>query len=187
MLEERVSVSKWDSIGKLENNNSKKRGDKSLPFLLKTRKIFFLRVLYYNILYKIKEAIMQKKYLVLSLGLIFSVGMSFADTQSTIYNNASSSFWDRGGYSSVRPLQMQEAQSSVINDAMTEYSNIKNDTRARVRSYKDSSEVPSSYQTDGSYDDDLYGYSSGVNNSKTIYTDSLGRLHFFGKANQFKD
>ena len=28
---------------------------------------------------------------------------------------------------------------------------------------------------------------SGVNESKTIYTDDLGRLHFFGKANKIKD
>ena len=38
-----------------------------------------------------------------------------------------------------------------------------------------------------------YGYGmtdirpAGVNESKTIYTDDIGRLHFFGKANQFKD
>ena len=28
---------------------------------------------------------------------------------------------------------------------------------------------------------------SGVNDSKTIYTDDLGRLHFFGRANQIKE
>ena len=29
--------------------------------------------------------------------------------------------------------------------------------------------------------------SAGVNDSKTIYTDDLGRLHFFGKGNVVKD
>ena len=28
---------------------------------------------------------------------------------------------------------------------------------------------------------------SGVNNSKTIYTDDLGRLHFFGKNNIIRE
>ena len=28
---------------------------------------------------------------------------------------------------------------------------------------------------------------SGVNESKTIYTDDLGRLHFFGRANQIRE
>ena len=28
---------------------------------------------------------------------------------------------------------------------------------------------------------------SGVNESKTIYTDDIGRLHFFGRANQIKE
>jgi hypothetical protein len=28
---------------------------------------------------------------------------------------------------------------------------------------------------------------AGVNNSKTLYTDDIGRLHFFGKGNIIKE
>jgi hypothetical protein len=75
---------------------------------------------------------------------------------------------------------------------MNDYTGIRNNTQARVGSSStDESVVPaSSYKPVYSYDsysDDLYGFQSGVNESKTIYTDDLGRLHFFGKANQFKD
>ena len=164
---------------------------------------------------------MSKKYLLaLALGLTLSTQTILAEIQSPIYTDdiGRSHFLGRGGYSSVRQLQMGEAQAGLVNDAANKYSaaqditikksqdiensvknveeNIKKAETDITNVIKEAQEVPVSRKkaTFTSEKRTLdpsapYGYGStyipaGVNESKTLYTDELGRLHFFGKSNK---
>ena len=131
-------------------------------------------------------------------------------------------------------MQMGEAYSSAVNEAVDKYSNAKSELEEQAKQAKEAEkraeqiqrEVEDGYEfstnktkqveTDitkvikekpvvpassfkSSYsaqkapmDASKYqGYSTnipaGVNDSKTIYTDDLGRLHFFGKGNIVKE
>lgn len=159
---------------------------------------------------------MSKKYLFAILALIIGSTTVMAEIQSPIYTDdiGRSHFLGRGGYSSVRQLQMGEAQASFVNDAVDKYSNVKTDATKNAESYKqnieqtetditkvikEKQEVPVSRQkatfTSSQRQMDPsapYGYGntyipSGVNESKTLYTDELGRLHFFGRANKITE
>ena len=157
---------------------------------------------------------MLKNYF-LSLGivmtLILSSNVSFAEVQSPIYTDdiGRTHFLGRGGYSTVRQIQMDAAQADVVNQTVNELSqqqevlkNSVDSTEKRVTDViKEKQEVPAAARSKATFSADgrqmdasaPYGYGmtnirpAGVNESKTIYTDDLGRLHFFGKANQFKD
>jgi len=173
---------------------------------------------------------MSKKILAL-LVLALTSGAVFAETtvrqiQSPIYTDdiGRSHFMGRGGYSSVRSIQMGEMQSNVVNDAVDKYSNIEKtsnkkveEVRQEVKSYeqktsnkieetelnvldviKEKTTVPaashkSTFTSEKEKMDPSrpQGYSTylptGVNESKTIYKDEIGRLHFFGRDNIIKE
>lgn len=182
---------------------------------------------------------MLKKYFIL-LGLIISfnsvVFAEIFETQSPIYTDGMGRmhFMGKGGYSSVRSMQMGETYSNAVNDAVNQYTKPQSEASKRVEEIKKQSQedfefskneikkeineikqykndepditkvikespnnkassYKSSYTSTKEPLDATYhkGYStnipSGVNNSKTIYTDDLGRIHFFGKANQIKE
>ena len=160
---------------------------------------------------------MNKNLMVLGLvAILASVSSAFA-TDSTIYtdNLGRMHFMGKGGYSGVRHLQMGEMQAGAINDAVEQHSTKKEEIKEAVEEkvtkeiektetditsvIKEKPVVPAaahkstfSYQKGGMDPSNPYGFAgtnipAGVNESKTIYTDGLGRLHFFGKANQIKD
>jgi len=157
---------------------------------------------------------MSKKYFV-SLGIItafvLSTGITLADVQSPIYTDdiGRSHFLGRGGYSTVRQIQMDAAQADVVNQTVNEMDkqqkesskNITTTERKITDVIKEKETVPTSARTKATFTGEgrrmdasaPYGYGmtdirpAGVNESKTIYTDDIGRLHFFGRANQFKD
>lgn len=167
---------------------------------------------------------MSKKYLLaLILGFAMTTSTVLAEIQSPIYTDdiGRSHFLGRGGYSTVRQLQMQETQANFVNDAVNKYSsqkdtalnksqNIEKTTEAtnenlqnadiditKVINEKAEKPVARQKATFSSEKRNLdpsapYGYGntylpSGVNESKTLYTDELGRLHFFGKANKITE
>lgn len=159
---------------------------------------------------------MSKKYLFALLALVIGSTTVMAEVQSPIYTDdiGRSHFLGRGGYSSVRQIQMGEAQAGFVNDAVDKYSNIKTETAKKAddvkkeveetetditKVIKEKQEVPVARQkaTFSSEKRQMdpsapYGYGntyipSGVNESKTLYTDELGRLHFFGKANKITE
>lgn len=156
---------------------------------------------------------MSRKYLLsLILGLAITVPTFAAEIQSPIYTDdiGRAHFLGRGGYSSVRQTQMGEAQAGFVNDAVNKYSNQKEAVAKKTETakqaetditkvIKERSEVPVARQkaTFSSEKRTMdpsapYGYGntyipSGVNESKTLYTDELGRLHFFGKANKITE
>ena len=182
---------------------------------------------------------MSKKYFVL-LAIIFVLSGSsvFAETtiqqiQSPIYTDeiGRSHFLGRGGYSTVRTMQMNEAQANFVNDADLKFSNKETEIKKTIdtskeeaiikaeeaktkfetsskevetditKVIKDRTDVPVSSKTKASFTSEdrkmdpsatfgkgaTYLPSSGVNESKTIYTDDIGRLHFFGKGNLIKE
>ena len=159
---------------------------------------------------------MSKKYLMV-LGLItimFSAPTAIAEvfqTQSPIYTDeiGRSHFLGRGGYSSVRHIDMGAAQADAINEVSKDMQKVQNEikkTRDDVETditnvIKERKDIPVSSKTKASFTSEQrkmdpsasFGYgatylpSSGVNASKTIYTDEIGRLHFFRKENQIKE
>lgn len=157
---------------------------------------------------------MSKKYLLsLLLAFVISSMSAYAEIQSPIYTDdiGRAHFLGRGGYSSVRQLQMGEAQADAVNDVVNKISNAKNEAIKKAEEaekeveiditevIKEKQEVPVARQkaTFSSEKRQMdpsapYGYGntyipSGVNESKTLYTDELGRLHFFGKANKITE
>lgn len=169
---------------------------------------------------------MSKKCLIALLTILtISTSILFADTtttkqiQSPIYTDdiGRSHFLGKGGYSSVRHIDMGESYNNVVNDAVQDRSkNINNEVKNIeenasqdidnknvdiTKVIKENNEVPVSSRAKATFSSEQskmdasspFGKgatvlpNSGVNESKTIYTDELGRLHFFGKANKFKD
>ena len=168
---------------------------------------------------------MMKKYCV-SLGLISAIAISLtsvsAEVQSPIYTDdiGRSHFLGRGGYSTMRQINMQGMEASAVNDAINyhtdkmtkEVESVENefakdieDTTKAVQTditnvIKEKQTVPVSSRAKSTYTSEqrkldpsapfgmgMTNINSGVNESKTIYTDEIGRLHFFGRANQIKE
>lgn len=135
--------------------------------------------------------------------------------QSPIYTDeiGRAHFLGKGGYSAVRHTQMQQAEADFVNDAVTNLSNkkeaIQNNSQDMTYTkepditsvIKEKPTVPVSSKTEATFTptpirsnpasafgrDAMFLPSSGVNDSKTIYTDDIGRLHFFGKGNLIKE
>lgn len=156
---------------------------------------------------------MSKKYFLsigLTVALLISTGIVMAETtiqqiQSPIYTDdiGRSHFLGRGGYSSVRHIEMGEAQAAAVNEVANttkkiEKQNVDTDITSVI---KERTDVPVSSKTKVNFTSEdrkmdpsasfgqgaTYLPTSGVNESKTIYTDDLGRLHFFGKGNLIKE
>lgn len=165
---------------------------------------------------------MSKKYFLsigLTVALLISTGIVMAETtiqqiQSPIYTDdiGRSHFLGRGGYSSVRHLEMGEAHAAAVNEVANTTKKTEKEIKTDVNNahgasdtditnvIKERTNIPVSSKTKVNYTSDdrkmdpsaSFGNgatclpNSGVNESKTIYTDDLGRLHFFGKGNIVK-
>ena len=160
---------------------------------------------------------MSKRYLVLlAVAAIISTGVATANTtiqqiQSPIYTDdiGRSHFLGRGGYSSVRHIDMGAAQADAINEVSRDMQKVQKEIKETVNEVetditkviKERENVPVSSKTKASFTAEdrkmdasasfgngaTFLPSSGVNESKTIYTDDIGRLHFFGKGNLIKE
>lgn len=160
---------------------------------------------------------MSKKYIILfAVFTFFTTGISNAETtiqqiQSPIYTDdiGRSHFLGRGGYSSVRHIDMGAAQADAINEVSRDMQRTEKEVKQTVNSVetditsviKERTDVPVSTKTKATFTTNdrqmdpsasfgkgaTYLPSSGVNESKTIYTDEIGRLHFFGKGNLIKE
>lgn len=160
---------------------------------------------------------MSKRYLVLlAVATIISTGVATANTtiqqiQSPIYTDdiGRSHFLGRGGYSSVRHIDMGAAQADAINEVSKDMQRVQKEVKETMsevetditKVIKERENVPVSSKTKASFTAEdrkmdasasfgngaTFLPSSGVNESKTIYTDDLGRLHFFGKGNLIKE
>lgn len=150
----------------------------------------------------------MKKLLVISMSiLIATMNTSYANTiineiQSPIYTDdlGRSHFLGKGGYSSTRHIDMGNAYSEAINEVtnQTDKKNVDTDITSVI---KEKNEVQVSSKSKATFSSQnrtmdasasfgqgaTYLPDSGVNNSKTIYTDDLGRLHFFGKGNLIRE
>ena len=160
---------------------------------------------------------MSKKSLILSiLTILIATSAVFAETtiqqiQSPIYTDdiGRAHFLGKGGYSSVRHIDMGAAQADAINEVSRDMQKISNETKNTIDAVetditnviKERNDVPVSNKTRASFTAEdrqmdpsatfgrgaTYLPSSGVNKSKTMYTDDIGRLHFFGKGNLIKE
>ena len=160
---------------------------------------------------------MTKRYLILlAMALFVASGSAMADTiiqqtQSPIYTDdiGRAHFLGRGGYSTVRSLQMGEAHAAAVNEVANETKKIEKKVEEKennisetdiTKVIKEKENVPVSSRTKATFSSQertmdpsaSFGHGatyipSGVNESKTMYTDDLGRLHFFGKGNIIKE
>ena len=160
---------------------------------------------------------MSKKYsLLLALTIILSTSLVMAETsiqqiQSPIYTDdmGRAHFLGRGGYSSVRHIEMGSAQANAINEVSENMQKAQNEIKQTSRqvetditnAIKERTDIPVSSKTKATFSSEerkmdasaTFGQgatnlpSSRVNESKTIYTDDIGRLHFFGKGNIIKE
>ena len=140
-----------------------------------------------------------------------TVSAEVIQTQSPIYKDdiGRSHFLGNGGYSSVRHIDMGAAQADAINEVSRDMQRVQNEVKETKKEVetditnviKERTDIPVSSKTKASFSTEdrkmdpsasfgkgaTYLPSSGVNESKTIYTDDLGRLHFFGKGNLIKE
>lgn len=160
---------------------------------------------------------MSKKYLaLLAISFLISASGAYAETtiqqiQSPIYTDdiGRAHFLGKGGYSSVRHIDMGAAQADAINEVQREMQKAEKKAEEAVQNVetditnviKERTDVPVSSKTRASFSAEdrkmdpsasfgrgaTYLNTSGVNESKTIYKDDIGRLHFFGKGNLIKE
>ena len=158
----------------------------------------------------------KKSFILLAFTLLISANLVSAETtiqqiQSPIYTDdiGRAHFLGKGGYSSVRHIDMGAAQADAINEVSQDMQKASDEIKKTVdavetditKVIKEKNEVPVASKSKASFSTEdrqmdpsatfgrgaTYLPSSGVNNSKTIYTDDIGRLHFFGKGNLIKD
>ena len=158
----------------------------------------------------------KKSFILLAFTLLISANLVSAETttqqiQSPIYTDdiGRAHFLGKGGYSSVRHIDMGAAQADAINEVSKDMQKASDEIKKTVdavetditKVIKEKNEVPVANKSKASFSTEdrqmdpsatfgrgaTYLPSSGVNNSKTIYTDDIGRLHFFGKGNLIKD
>ena len=151
---------------------------------------------------------LRKIILGTSLVIFTTTGFAFAEIQSPIYTDdiGRSHFLGKGGYSAVRQNQMNAVQSDFVNDAVNNFSQKESQIKETVEEtditkvIQEKPTIPVSSKNKATFTTEQrkmdatapYGYGmtnipAGVNESKTLYTDELGRLHFFGKDNKFKE
>ena len=172
---------------------------------------------------------LKKSFIILSLigvmvisGNVVQAEPSVQMIQSPIYTDdiGRSHFLGKGGYSSVRQTQMNQAQSDFVNDAVNSYSNVNRKIETKVEEtmktidqkkervesditnvIQEKKEIPVTAKTKASFNAEQrlmdasasFGQGatnlpgSNLNKSKTLYTDDIGRLHFFGKGNIVKE
>ena len=159
----------------------------------------------------------KKSLVILAIAFCITTSTAMADTiiqqtQSPIYTDdiGRAHFLGRGGYSTVRTLQMGEAHSAAVNEVANETKRIEKKVEEQrnatpetdiTKVIKERENVPVSSRTKASFttqdrtmdpsasfgQGSTYIQSSGVNESKTMYKDDIGRLHFFGKGNIIKE
>ena len=133
-----------------------------------------------------------------------------ANTGSTIYtdNIGRMHFMGKmGGYNEIQQTRNEIIREKAVNEAVDKYSQKENTIKESVKeTEQDITNViqekkvtpTSNYKSTFSFEkgkmdaSNHYGIGgtnipAGVNDSKTIYKDEIGRLHFFGKANQIKE
>ena len=159
---------------------------------------------------------MLKKYSMLILfSIMISIGIANAESnvqliQSPIYTDdiGRAHFLGRGGYSSTRNMQMGEAYNSAINEVSQDMQRSQKEVKEKLdnpdiditsvineRKDVNTSKTKASFTSDKRIMDPTASFgqgstylpSSNLNNSKTIYKDDIGRLHFFGKGNLIKE
>ncbi len=159
---------------------------------------------------------MTKKSFILLALAILTTGCAFAETtiqqiQSPIYTDdiGRAHFLGKGGYSSIRHIDMGTAQAEAINEVSREMQKTSQEIKETIDAVetditnviKERTDVPVASKTKASFTAQdrqmdpsasfghggVYLPSSGVNKSKTMYTDDIGRLHFFGKGNLIKE
>lgn len=139
---------------------------------------------------------MSKKYLTViavMAAFVISAGIAEAYPQNTLfgtgygfagYNNYSNGATEASAVNKPKESFVETTDTTEFKDGIKNVSDVA----------RDHDEAPNAgYKTTYTYiEKDMTDYNpytgadSGVNDSKSIYTDGLGRLHFFGKGSLFR-
>ena len=119
---------------------------------------------------------------------LFGTGYGFAG-----YNNYSNGAAEAGAIN--KPKEAFVEAKGTANEAKEESTEFKDGIKKVSDVARDHDEAPNAgYKTTYTYiEKDMSDYNpytgadSGVNDSKSIYTDDLGRMHFFGKGSLFRN
>ena len=151
-----------------------------------------------------------KKLFALLFSITITSQIAMADIQSPIYTDGigRSHFLGKGGYSSVRSMDMSGAYASAVDEVANEVKETQKQVKENLEQtetditnvIKERPEVPvsskkASFTSETRQMDPTASFGHGatylpgssLNNSKTIYTDDIGRVHFFGKGNIIKE
>jgi len=140
---------------------------------------------------------MSKKYL-----FLIALVTSFAATTGIAGAYSNNTLFGTGyGFAGYNNFSNGAAQASAINEPKKQYvettttdEDFENGVKKVSDVARDHDEAPNAgYKTKYTYiEKDMSDYnpytgaSSGVNDTKSIYTDDLGRIHFFGKGSLFR-
>ena len=154
---------------------------------------------------------MNKKLIISALTIFSLMNLSYANTvvteiQSPIYKDeiGRSHFLGKGGYSSVRRIDMGNSYSSAINEVANDSRHINRQEQVTTNvnsAIKQREDMPTTTKAKATFTSQqrtmdasasfgngaTYLPDTGLNKSKTLYTDDIGRLHFFGKGNLIKE
>jgi len=147
---------------------------------------------------KLRRHIMSKKYLTILTvisALVIAAGAANAYPQNTLFGTG----YGFAGYNNfgdgVNESHAINAKKQFVETTTTEANDEFAEGIKKVSDVaRDHDEAPNAgYKTTYTYiEKDMSDYNpytgadSGVNDSKSIYTDGLGRLHFFGKGSLFR-
>jgi len=146
---------------------------------------------------------MSKKYLtIISIAALFLItaGCANAYPQNTLfgtgygfagYNNFSNGAAEADAINKPKQMFVETQTEQTAEEVKTENTSVEKNVSTISGKYD---EAPNAgYKTKYTYiEKDMSDYNpytgtgSGVNESKSIYTDGLGRLHFFGKGSRIK-
>ncbi len=143
---------------------------------------------------------MSKKYLT-TIAMVSFFVLAVCAVQAYPQNTLFGTGYGFAGYNNY---SNGAASSSAINAPVKQFKETVESSKSEKHNYefekkvsnvaRDHDEAPNAgYKTNYTYiekdmsDFNPYtGADSGVNDSKSIYTDDLGRIHFFGKGSQFR-
>lgn len=148
---------------------------------------------------------MKKSIITLGIAaFVLSTGIASADMAFKTHSDAYHPMFGTGiggGFGGIHNIDTGVVSAAAVQETAKEWSSSDKEADVVIKdNSKPKSEfVPTKtvtgdgegYAYEKGNDGYIYGYATGgkqgVNGTKTIYTDGIGRIHFFGKKNRIKD
>lgn len=150
---------------------------------------------------------MKKSIITLGIAaFVLSTGIASADMAFRTHSDAYHPMFGTGiggGFGGIHNVDTGVVNAAAVQETAKEWSKNDNNTESDVVIKTESKKVPEFVPTSTNLgegegfayekgkDGYVYGYATGgkqgVNDTKTMYTDGIGRIHFFGKKNKVSE